>query len=145
MQEIKRAGYWIINCNAIVRCVIFNCIRCWSILGKFGEQIMADLPKDHVNEAPPFTYCGVDLFGPLLVKETRSKLKRYGALCTCLVSRAVHIEVVATMETFIYSGTLKNDCQKRQYWKHEKWQWYQFCGDREWTQKGISRNEPHQN
>ena len=106
MQEIKRAGYWIINCNAIVCCVIFNCIRCWSMLGKFGEQIMADLPKDHVNEAPPFTYCGVDLFGPLLVKETRSKLKRYGALCTCLVSRAVHIEVVATMETDSFTMAL---------------------------------------
>ena len=30
--------------------------------GKFGEQIMADFPKDHINEAPPFTFNGADLF-----------------------------------------------------------------------------------
>ena len=65
---------------------------------RFGQQIIADLPKDQVNEAPPFTYCGVDLFGPFLVKERRSEIKRYGALFTCLASRAVHIEVVASME-----------------------------------------------
>ena len=62
MQEIRRAGYWIINCNGLVRRVIFNCIRCRSMRGKFGEQIMADLPKDCVNEVPSFTYCDVDLF-----------------------------------------------------------------------------------
>ena len=28
MQEIRRAGYWIINCNALVCHVIYNCIRC---------------------------------------------------------------------------------------------------------------------
>ena len=67
--------------------------------GNFGEQIMADLPKDRVNEAPAFTYCGVDLLGPSLVKERRSELKRYGALFSCLDSRAVHIEVVAIIET----------------------------------------------
>ena len=47
---------------------------------------------------PCFSYCGVELFGPFYVKERQSKLKRYGALFTCLVSRAIHIEVVAIME-----------------------------------------------
>ena len=66
--------------------------------GKVGEQ-MVDLPKDRVNESPLFTYCGVDLMEPFFMKERRSKLKRYKVLFTCLVSRAVHIEFVATMET----------------------------------------------
>ena len=67
--------------------------------GRFGQQIIADLPKNRVNEAPPLTYCGIDLFGPFIVKERRSQIKRYGALFTCLARRAVHIEVVASMET----------------------------------------------
>ena len=67
--------------------------------GKFGEQIMADLPTDPVNKAPLFTYCGVDLFGPFLVKERRNELKRCGSLFTFPVSRAVHIELVATIVT----------------------------------------------
>ena len=28
MQKIKRSRYWFINCNALVRRVIFNCISC---------------------------------------------------------------------------------------------------------------------
>ena len=71
--------------------------------------------KDYVNEAPPFTYCDIDLFGPFLVKERLRELKRYWALFTILLSRTIHIEIVAKMETFIYNGTSKNDHQKRQY------------------------------
>ena len=71
--------------------------------------------KDYVNEAPPFTYCGIDLFGPFLVKERLCELKRYWALFTILLSKTIHIEIVAKMETFIYNGTSKNDHQKRQY------------------------------
>ena len=98
LQEIRNSSVWIINCHGLVRHVICNCVKCTSMRGRFGHQITADLLKDRVNEAPPFTYCGVDLFGPFLVKERRSEMKRYGALFTCLASRAVHIEVVASME-----------------------------------------------
>ena len=30
---------------------------------------MADLPEGRTNNAPPFTYVGVDLFGPVQVKD----------------------------------------------------------------------------
>ena len=45
-----------------------------------------------MSEEPPFTYCGVDLFGSFLVKDGRKEVKRYGAQYTCLSSRAIHIE-----------------------------------------------------
>ena len=66
-----------------------------------------------VNEAPSFTYCGVDLFGPFLVKERQSELKRHRILFTCLVNRAVHIEVVATMETDPFIMTLQRMIARR--------------------------------
>ena len=47
--------------------------------GKFGEKLMADLPKDFINEAWSFLYEEVDHFGPFLVKERLRELKRYGA------------------------------------------------------------------
>eukprot|EP00112_Aurelia_sp_Birch-Aquarium-sp1_P002491 Seg1276.8 transcript_id=Seg1276.8/GoldUCD/mRNA.D3Y31 product="hypothetical protein" protein_id=Seg1276.8/GoldUCD/D3Y31 len=64
-----------------------------------GEQRMADLPSDRIQEAPPFTYCAVDYFGPFYIKEKRKELKRYGCLFTCLMSHAVHIEVSHTLVT----------------------------------------------
>ena len=74
---------------------------------------MADLPKDRVSESPPFTYCGVDIFGPFLVKERWSELKRYGALFTSLASRAVHIEIVATMDTDSFMMALRRMIARR--------------------------------
>ena len=58
---------------------------------------MENLPADRLSEEPPFTYCGVDMFSPFLVKDGRKIQKRYGAMFTCLSSRAVHIEVKSNL------------------------------------------------
>ena len=47
----------------------------------------------------PLVVIGVDCFGPFLVKRGRSQVKRYCVLYTCLVTRAVHIEVAYSMDT----------------------------------------------
>ncbi|XP_055622807.1 uncharacterized protein LOC129766310 [Toxorhynchites rutilus septentrionalis] len=46
-----------------------------------------------------FTYVGVDIFGPYLVKVGRSVVKRWVCLFTCLTIRAIHLEVVASLTT----------------------------------------------
>ena len=63
---------------------------------------MADFPKE-----TPFTYCGVDLFGSFLVKGGRKEAKRYGALYTCLSSRAILIEVVYSLSTDSFIMSLR--------------------------------------
>ena len=68
---------------------------------------MADLPKSRAEPAPPFTYCGVDFFGPWHVQRGRSVVKRYGALFTCFASRAVHIEVADSLETDSFIQALR--------------------------------------
>ena len=79
--------------------MISRCVTCRRLRGKLGKQNVADLPQDRLKEEPPFTYCGVDMFGPFEIKERRNTLKRYGALFTCLASRAIHIEVTKSMDT----------------------------------------------
>jgi hypothetical protein len=59
---------------------------------------MADLPGDRV-EPSPFSFCGMDCFGPFITKQGRKEFKSYGLLFTCLCSRAVHIEMLDDMTT----------------------------------------------
>ncbi|XP_047518171.1 uncharacterized protein LOC125058190 isoform X1 [Pieris napi] len=47
----------------------------------------------------PFTNCGMDYFGPICVTIGRRHEKRWGAIFTCLSTRAVHIEIVASLST----------------------------------------------
>ncbi|XP_068683406.1 uncharacterized protein [Montipora foliosa] len=74
---------------------------------------MADLPKNRISPAPPFTYTGVDYFGPFIIKEGRKEMKRYGALFTCLVSRAVHIEVASSLESSSFIQALRRFIARR--------------------------------
>lgn len=36
---------------------------------------MSDLPRERIENTPPFTYSGMDCFGPFYVKEGRKELK----------------------------------------------------------------------
>ena len=74
---------------------------------------MADLPNDRLKEEPPFTHCRVDIFGPFLIKESRNTLKRYGAVFTCLASRAIHIEMIKTMDTDSFILALRRFISRR--------------------------------
>ena len=68
-------------------------------------QKMVDLPEDRVESTPPFTYCGMDCFGPFTVKERSKELKRYAVIFTCMSSRAVHIEQLDDMTTDAFINT----------------------------------------
>jgi hypothetical protein len=56
---------------------------------------------------PPFTYVGIDYFGPLYVRQGRSHPKRYGCLFTCITTRGVHIEVAESLDTDAFITALR--------------------------------------
>ena len=75
-------------------------MRAENAKSKTVTRIMADLPIERLDyKQPLFSNTGVDYFGPFLVPIRRSTEKRWGFLFTCLTNRAVHIEVVPSLDT----------------------------------------------
>lgn len=90
-----REQFWIPKGRSAVRKVVRSCLTCKKQRAVRMEQMMATLPAFRITAYEPcFTYTGVDYFGPLNVKRGRSVVKRWGAIFTCLNSRAVYLEVL---------------------------------------------------
>ena len=112
-----RETVWIVKGRSAVRRVLGRCMTCQRQRNACpGEQFMADLPAVRVApEKPPFTFVGVDYFGPLEVKQGRSRVKRYGCLFTCLTTRAVHIEIAHSLDTDSMINALRRFISVRGY------------------------------
>ena len=82
-------------------------MKCHRLRGRPGEQKIADLPVHRLAEAPLFTYCGVDMFGPFVIKQQRNEIQRYGAMFTCIASRAVHIEITHSLNSDSFIQALR--------------------------------------
>ncbi len=107
MNELRANGIWILGCGSVVSSHIYKCVKCRRYRRTTEVQKMADLPEERTEASPPFTYCGIDCFGPFIVKEGRKELKRYGLLFTCLCSRAVHIETLDDLTTDAFMNALR--------------------------------------
>ncbi|XP_022345684.2 uncharacterized protein LOC111113788 [Crassostrea virginica] len=109
---IRSAGYWIVNGKRMITSEIHHCVTCRKLRGKFGWVQMAELPKDRLEEAPPFSYVGLDVFGPWSVVTRRTRggaanSKRWGVLFTCLVSRGIHVELVEEVSAASFINCLR--------------------------------------
>ena len=106
-NEIRSNGYWILGCSSAVFSFISKCIKCRKRRNQSRDQKMSDLPLDRLAVEPPFTYSGVDYFGPFLIKEGRKELKRYGVIFTCMSSRAIHLETANSLDTSSFINSLR--------------------------------------
>ena len=95
-----RQKFWILQGAAAIKHVVRKCLNCQRWNARPGQQIMASLPAVRVTPTEmPFAAVGIDYFGPIQVKLKRSVVKRYGCVFTCLVVRAVHIEISYDLST----------------------------------------------
>ncbi|XP_030849893.1 uncharacterized protein LOC115927770 [Strongylocentrotus purpuratus] len=99
LNQIRENGFWVLGSSNRVANFIRKCVICNRLRSPAQLQKMSDLPSDRVLPAAPFTYCGIDCFGPWVIKEGRKEMKRYGLLFTCMPSRAVHIETLNSLTT----------------------------------------------
>lgn len=101
---LRTAGFWLINGKRSISSVIHKCVVCRKLRGMTQTQKMADLPEERLSPSPPFTYVGLDIFGSFTVTARRTRgghaeSKRWAILFTCMSTRAIHIEVVESLDT----------------------------------------------
>lgn len=95
-----RQRFYIFNLRSAIDKVMRSCQRCK--LTKCQPQVprMAPLPEERLTPfIRPFSYVGVDYLGPLETFVGRRREKRYVAVFTCLVTRAIHLEVAHNLST----------------------------------------------
>ncbi|KAI5731558.1 hypothetical protein M8J77_012244 [Diaphorina citri] len=105
---LLRKLYWVPTGRSQVSKVIKKCRACIKYGGgPYKLPEMPPLPKERVAVCPPFTYTGVDYFGPLTVIEGGTRRKRWCVLFTCMAVRAIHLEVVEDMTTDEFLNCLR--------------------------------------
>jgi len=92
-----RHEFWIPKGRSQVRKVINECQTCrrWEG-GPFKMPKMPPIPKMRLSPSAPFTNVGIDYFGPLYIKDNQ---KVWICLYTCLVVRAIHLELLPDLSS----------------------------------------------
>ncbi|XP_037041775.1 uncharacterized protein LOC119078378 [Bradysia coprophila] len=95
-----REQFWIPRCRTTVRESFKSCMMCRVKKPKVKLVEMGDIPKERSEQCEfPFTFTGVDYFGPMMVKYGRRYEKVWGSLFTCLTTRGIHVELASSLNT----------------------------------------------
>lgn len=100
-----RSQYWIVKGCSLTRAILHKCTIC----KRFEGPPPPPLPEFRVKGDPAFTYTGVDFAGPLLVRSSTSEASSKVWIClfTCLVTRAVHLDILCSLSTNDFLHCLK--------------------------------------
>lgn len=120
---VLRKHYWLVHGRReVFKIISERCLRCKINRSKKPYAIPDEppLPPFRVTETShPFQYVGIDVFGHMWVyapeglPENDGKVKRWVLLLTCLVTRAVHFEVLEGMDTLDIISALKRFISRR--------------------------------
>ncbi|XP_058447526.1 uncharacterized protein LOC131427946 [Malaya genurostris] len=99
LNEIKRR-YYIPKLRSEYNRIRARCQHCKNQAVKPNVPEMSALPSLRLKAfCRPFSFIGIDYFGPMHVVIGRRTEKRWGVLITCLTVRAIHIEVAHSLTT----------------------------------------------
>lgn len=99
VNEVKQK-FLVLKLRPTVRTIASQCFLGRLLRGKTEQPRMGDLPPARLeHHKRPFTYCGVDYFGPMLVTIGRRHEKRWEAIFTCMTTRAIHLELTSSLST----------------------------------------------
>ncbi|CAI6373964.1 unnamed protein product [Macrosiphum euphorbiae] len=109
-------NYWPIRRRQIAAQIVRKCVTCFRASPQFTPPLMAPLPSVRVTIARPFVNSGVDLCGPIFVRSGLRKVsptKSYICVFICMVTRAIHLELVSSLSTEDFLAALSRFMSRR--------------------------------
>ncbi|XP_073831625.1 uncharacterized protein [Musca autumnalis] len=111
-----KGQYHIQKLRVLYKTVRKNCQHCKITTASPKIPLMGSLPKGRLGAyEKPFTYTGIDFFGPMIVTFGRRSEKRWGVIFTCMTTRAIHLEVAHSLDTSSCIMCLRNFIGRRGY------------------------------
>ena len=112
--NLLRQGYWIPRGREMVKRTIRSCILCKRLEAvPFRSKFCLELPEGRIDDGPPFTNTGMDFAGPLLLLDKKGAQKHYVCLFTCMSTRAIHLELVPSLEVDEFLRAFRRFCARR--------------------------------
>lgn len=112
-----RQRFWPLSLRSVTRKVIRNCVICFKAKPVQSEAKMAPLPSSRVTISRPFSRCGVDYAGPVILREGKRRNARnhkaYIAIFVCFVTKAAHIELVNNLTSEAFIAALRRFISRR--------------------------------
>ena len=100
LRALMQQRFAVVELRTTLRTIVCRCITCRKRRAEKLTPMMSDLLRERLAfKKPPFSNTDIDYFGPFFVSVKRSTEKRWGFLFACLTTRAVHFEVVPSMDT----------------------------------------------
>jgi Integrase zinc binding domain len=97
--------------------IVSECAICTRYANNPHVHEISVLPRPRVRPQGVFFYTGIDMAGPFVVKEFGDKLYRtrkiWMLLCTCLTSRAIHLEMLLDCSAVGLNNALQNFFARR--------------------------------
>ncbi|XP_062565178.1 uncharacterized protein LOC134227602 [Armigeres subalbatus] len=99
LNEVRQK-YYVPCLRTIYKRVRNRCQLCRIRNAQPQPPMMGELPPMRLKAfTRPFSFIGIDYFGPMLVTVGRRVEKRWGVLITCMTVRAIHIEIAHSLST----------------------------------------------
>ena len=108
----------VLGARRLSRRICSKCVRCRRYRPRLQQQMMGDLPPHRVvNTGVAFDHTGLDYAGPFTTKAGRVRNpvlgKAHICVFVCLVTKAVHLEVVSEETTAAFQATLDRFIARR--------------------------------
>ncbi|KAL4134679.1 hypothetical protein QTP88_000194 [Uroleucon formosanum] len=114
-------NYWPIRGRNIASRTVHHCIQYFRAKPRSITPFMAPLPRQRTTIEGPFSRCGVDFCGPMMIRSGIRRVKSvkaYISVFVGLVTRAIHLELVSSLTSDAFLATLTRFMSRRGQCKH---------------------------